>query len=109
MGSGLPGREQACILARYLRANGQGHLDRLCIVLIYTSRRVKPQKILLAEHSVEEIERGGIWPTGPGAGLYIGEVFTGQWSGASRPTLYSLNLCIKACQTTKDPPRLALR
>ena len=68
MGFGLPGREPACTLAWYLRTNGPADLDRLCIVLIYPSRRVKPQKILLAEHSVEEIERGGIWPAGPGAG-----------------------------------------
>ena len=105
MGFGLPGREPACTLAWYLRTNGPANLRQLCIFFVYASRRVKPQKMVFAEHSVEEIERGGIWPAGPGAGLYIGKVFTGEWSGASRPTLYSLNLYIKACQTTKDPPR----
>ena len=102
MGFGLPGREPACTLVRYLQANGLWHLDRLCIFCIYASRRVKPQKMVFAEHSVEEIERGGIWPAGPGAGLYIGKVFTDQWSCQSRATLYILYLCIKTCQTTKD-------
>ena len=68
MGFGLPGREPACILARYLRTNGPANLRQLCIFFVYASRRVKPQKMVFAEHSVEEIERGGIWPAGPGAG-----------------------------------------